>query len=555
MQGKLREVPLSTSIVDLRSLHDAYTRLTEKFKTFWTFHQFLQGVHKTFFGDAPAYQVDFQGLYDQIRSVTTVMNVQPPPVVLDQINQLDGRLDVVYRALSADDEKIAASFVRRFFEKVRTEDEKLLLAILRFYFHSRQVSPEALDKMDFLLTLVGARRSLDDGRYLPRFPQELTKLFASLLGLVRRSPAPAAELTAAVKALGLIRKDIEACERFEELSERKSLDSLRTVKHRLGPAYYDTGVLSAILEANLAAKNRFQALYRNEERRIFDSSQQLLDIERELSRRPEVADNDLQEEFRRFRQFKEEFDKKRNEGEIRHAQVTRLAESIDGLMAKLDATGGVPIDAIPETLPSLAAEPIDEAQETISGYFPGRDAGPAPVGTATPVPAPPAITTDPLLGEGASKILYSVDMLRGGTGSGQAAYGAMLSRFRLEPWEVRAARRIQAAEPAPDLEAAAGDLLFVEGAALRLKIDDVAQRLKPEPADPNEPATQADFDQAAECLGRAQDLDRRFRQALEAVGPGGPAERLNELTRSRFRLLRAFSGLWLLHNAHVAGQA
>ena len=120
MQGQLREVQVSTSIVDLKTLHDAYTRLTEKFKTFWTFHQFLQGVHKTFFGDTPGYQIDFQGLYDQIKSVTTVLNVQPPPVVMDQIHQLDGRLDIVYRALSADDEKIAASWVRRFFEKVRT---------------------------------------------------------------------------------------------------------------------------------------------------------------------------------------------------------------------------------------------------------------------------------------------------------------------------------------------------------------------------------------------------------------------------------------------------
>lgn len=549
---------MSTSIVDLRSLHDAYTRLTEKFKTFWTFHQFLQGVHKTFFGDAPGYQVDFQGLYDQIRSVTTVMNVQPPPVVLDQINQLDGRLDVVYRALSADDEKIAASWVRRFFEKVRTEDEKLLLALLRFYFHSRQVSPEALDKMDFLLTLVGARRSLDDGRYLPRFPQELTKLFGSLLGLVRRSPAPAAELTAAVKALGLIRKDIDACERFEELSEKKILDSLRTVKHRLGPAYYDAGVLSAILEANLAAKNRFQALYRNEEKRIFESSQQLLDLERELSRRPEVADADLQAEFRRFRQFKEEFDRKRNEGEIRHAQVTRLAETIDQLMARLDTTGGAggsAAEPAPEALPSYAGEDIDEARETISGFFPGREAVPVSVGMATPAPAPPAITTDPLLGEGASKILYSVDMLRGGAGSGQAAYGATLARFRLEPWEVRAARRIQSGEPAPDLEAAASDLLFVEAAALRLRIDDAAQRLKPSSSDAAEPVTPEEFEVAAACLVRAQDLDRRFRQSLEALGPAGPPERLNELTRSRFRLLRAFSGLWLLHNAQVAGQS
>lgn len=540
---------MSTSIVDLKTIHDAYTRLTEKFKTFWTFHQFLQGVHKTFFGDAPGYNVDFQGLYDEIRAVTTVMNVEPPPVVIDRINQLDGRLDVVYRALSADDEKIAASWVRRFFEKVRTEDEKLLLAILRFYFHARQVSPEALDKMDFLLTLVGARRSLDDGRYLPRFPQELTKLFAALLGLVRRSPAPAAELTAAVKALGLLRKDIDSCERFEELTEKKILDSLRTVKHRLGPAFYDPNVLSAILDANLAAKNRFQALYRSEEKRIFESSQQLLDIERELSRRPEVADAELQEEFRRFRQFKDEFDKNRGEGEIRHAQVTRLAETIDQLMSKLDAAGEAPGEQIPEILP-LPDEELSEAQETVSGYFPGRIEGAAPPEPVKAARAKPAVATDPLLGEVAAKILYSVDMLQVGAGSGQAAYGSSLSRLRLEPWEVRAARRVQSEDDrAPDAETAANDDLFLEGAALRLRIDEAAQVLKAPSATAEDGKL---LEVAADCLVRAQDLDRRFRQSLEAVGTEGPPERLNELTRSRFRLLRAFSGLWLLHNARAS---
>lgn len=543
---------MSTSIVDLKTLHDAYTRLTEKFKTFWTFHQFLQGVHKTFFGDTPGYQIDFQGLYDQIKSVTTVLNVQPPPVVMDQINQLDGRLDIVYRALSADDEKIAASWVRRFFEKVRTEDEKLLLAILRFYFHARQVSPEALDKMDFLVTLVGARRSLDDGRYLPRFPQELTKLFAGLLGLVRRSPAPTAELTAAVKALGLIRQDIDGCDRFEDLTEKKILDSLRTVKHRLGPAYYDTNVLSAILEANLAAKNRFQVLYRNEERRIFESSQQLLDIERELSRRPEVADAELQEEFRRFRQFKEEFDKNRSEGEIRHGQVTRLAEAIEQLMTRLDATGEAAGEALPEVLPGMEEEDLSEARETVTGYFPGRDTVAAPPEPLKEVRKLPAFLSESLLGENASKILYSVDMLRGGAGSGQAAYGAALARFRLEPWEVRAARRIQSEEEAVSgSEDAVNDPLYLEGAALRVTVDDLAQRLK---APSGHPADEGDMGKAGECLGRAQDLDRRFRQALELTGPAGPSERLNELTRSRFRLLRSFSGLWLLHNTRVSGE-
>ncbi len=546
---------MSTSIVDLRTLHDAYTRLTEKFKTFWTFHQFLQGVHKTFFGDAPGYSINFQGLYDEIRAVTTVMNVQAPAVVMDQINQLDARLDVVYRSLSADDEKIAASWVRRFFEKVRTEDEKLLLAILRFYFHSRQVSPEAIDKMDFLLTLVGARRSLDDGRYLPRFPQELTKLFASLLGLVRRSPAPAAEVTASVKALGLIRKDIESCDRFEDLTDRKILDSLRTVKHRLGTAYYDPNVLTAILDANLAAKNRFQTLYRNEEKRIFDSSRQLLDIERELSRRPEVADTDLLEEFRKFRQFKEEFDRKRNEGEIRHGQVTLLAETIDQLMAKLTTTGQGAGESIPLALPLLEQEELSEARETISGFFPGKEAVAAAAMPRAQVPAVPAVALDPLIGEGASKILYSVDMAQVGTGSGQAAYSSSLSRFRLEPWEVRAARRIQSGETASDPESGPEEVLFLEGAALRLKIDEIAQHLKELSSEAvRETIGGSSFAEAAECLVRAQDLDRRFRQALETLGQGGLPERLNELTRSRFRLLRAFSGLWLLHNALAAAE-
>jgi hypothetical protein len=141
-------------------------------------------------------------------------------------------------------------------------------------------------------------------------------------------------------------------------------------------------------------------------------------------------------------------------------------------------------------------------------------------------------------------------MLRGGTGSGQAAYGASLSRFRLEPWEVRAARRIQSEESTRGTEDSANDILYLEGAALRFLVDDLAQRLK---APTGDPADASDLDRAGECLGRAQDLDRRFRQALEATGPEGLPERLNELTRSRFRLLRGFSGLWLLHNARVSG--
>ncbi len=218
-------------------------------------------------------------------------------------------------------------------------------------------------------------------------------------------------------------------------------------------------------------------------------------------------------------------------------------------MSKLDAAGEAPGEQIPEILP-LPDEELSEAQETVSGYFPGRIEGAAPPEPVKAARAKPAVATDPLLGEVAAKILYSVDMLQVGAGSGQAAYGSSLSRLRLEPWEVRAARRVQSEDDrAPDAETAANDDLFLEGAALRLRIDEAAQVLKAPSATAEDGKV---LEMAAECLVRAQDLDRRFRQSLEAVGTEGPPERLNELTRSRFRLLRAFSGLWLLHNARAS---
>ena len=60
-----------------------------------------------------------------------------------------GLIELRVHAFRAEDaRKIAPSYVRRFFERVKTEDEKLLMAILRFYFFSRVVSHDDLDKID-----------------------------------------------------------------------------------------------------------------------------------------------------------------------------------------------------------------------------------------------------------------------------------------------------------------------------------------------------------------------------------------------------------------------
>lgn len=560
---------MSASIYDLRSLHAEYTRLSEKFKTLWTFHQFLQSLHKTFFSDAPGYKIDFQGTYEEIRKVTATMQVQPPAVVMESIQRLGGQLDQFHRHIAEDDRKIAPSYVRRFFERVRTEDEKLLLALLRFYFYEKQTTKDGIDKIDFLITLVGARRAIDTGRFLPRFPVELQKLFGGFLALVRRPDPEPAEVSQLVRALATLRREIDECRHFEQLTERKALENVRTLKHRMGPAFYSVDVLSAILETNIAAKNKFQELWEDEEQRILESTRQLLEVEKQLGSDPSRSAGALRlkDEFEKFHQFREDFEKRQSEKGVRYQEVVRLTESIETLLQKLDipspGEGAIHPAAFPEpvapsppapdnaTVAGFRVTDVTGTPEAVEYEAPGAPATPAP-GDDVVSDVASRVTNDPHLLEHVAKILHSVDMLEDGTGSGHAAYDKYLGRLRLEPWEVRAARHVLRDELPNDLALRGREVLFLEAAGLRLRIDDEATNLRQLPtARTSEPGVADLIKSCGVSLGRAQEVDRRFRQALEEIAAAAPAEVVNELNRSRLRLLRAFSGLWLLHNARV----
>ena len=89
---------MTTTAPDPESASDAYARLSARFKVLWTFHQFLQGVHRT----------------------------------------------------AEDDRQIASSTMRRFFERVKAGDEDLLLSILKFYYYANALSPDEMDKVDIL---------------------------------------------------------------------------------------------------------------------------------------------------------------------------------------------------------------------------------------------------------------------------------------------------------------------------------------------------------------------------------------------------------------------
>ena len=250
----------------------------------------------------------------------------------------------------------------------------------------------------------------------------------------------------------------------------------------------------------------------------------------------------MQEEFKRFRQSKEDFERQNKEKGIRYRDVTRFSDSIDQLLMKFDLApeGSTPL---PSPAPPLEESPAESLNGSGMSL---ENAGPA--GNAVHAAQLPP---DPLTDQFAHKILYTIELIDDGTATNRSVYDHNLSRLRLESWEVRAARHVLRREFPADARASARELLFFDSAVLRLKIEDEARTLRGlEKEREDEPAMVDRLKECGLCLIRAQELDRRFRFALEASLEATP-ERRNELNRSRFRLLRGFAGLWLLHNTHA----
>ena len=79
--------------------------------------------------------------------------------------------------------------------------------------------------------------------------------------------------------------------------------------------------------------------------------------------------------------------------------------------------------------------------------------------------------------------------------------------------------------------------------------DDEAQKLRDLVNEVGESSASANtLAPTGKCLARAREIDGQFREALVAAESEG-IESWNHLTRSRFRHLRAFAGLWLLFDA------
>jgi hypothetical protein len=255
-------------------------------------------------------------------------------------------------------------------------------------------------------------------------------------------------------------------------------------------------------------------------------------MEKELELDPRFATDEFAAEFARFKRENEEFQRQSRRHGVRARDVRRLKEAIHRILLRVE--------------PGAAAD-FDSTFESTSG---GERPAPPPAARPAPAPAPPwQAEADPLTEAVAAKILHAVDLSGDGVGPGRASTSGAVANLGLEPWEFLAALDIvrRGRTPGQDTDPV-GRLLF-NAAALRARMDEQARELRGHVEGTPASVPPGVLDAMAACLDRSQEIDREFRAALLAAEDEEGDERHRQLTRSRFRHLRAFTGLWLLQNA------
>jgi hypothetical protein len=513
------------SAIDIGVLHGRYIRLTDRFKSVWTYHQFASAVFKNFLGAPLPYTIDFQSTYDRIKGVSAMLNAAQAGEAAANIDLCELALERASEPLLRVDDQITTPVVRRFFEKLKKQDETIVQNLIKFYFYADAVEGDRRDKLDYLFTRIGEDFVADRGEYWSRDSLEFRERVIALVSLLRPSETPQDEVVRVILAIRALRDQIQSASRIEELTQKNLLRNARQFKHRLGDFYFNPDVLLAIVELNVATKNKFLRLYHEDEKKIVEDSQKLLEHGDAIERNFGDTNPELLREIARFRSAKEQFDRSRASSNVKHDTITQLKQSMTNILSQLDRGLGFDEEETTADLPPAFFTEAEQA-ERITGKF-GVD----------------------LLQPYLARIATVVDSIDPLLMPEEAAEIPAARELRLEPWEIAAYQKLFDRRPAEGEDD--NDelwMLYVRAAALRMKIDEEATMLAASRA--AGVAAESDLlSKAKGSLDCAKELDEEFNTFLHEALYYTNARIVHQLYRSRFRLLRGFSGLWLIYDA------
>ncbi len=547
-----------------------FTRLSDRFRSLWTFYQFLGGVFKHLGRGPLPFSYDFQGLYRRLQEVAPKVGIEGVSDVERELDQIGKELERIHAELASIDSELPPSLLRRFFDRLRQQDEKILFVLAKFYLQSPEMDRDTLDKLDILFTRL-ASAPLEDGRALPKDPEDLEETFKRLLTVGGVPELDDFERAALVQAVREIRDEVDSIRDFETLLTSGVLDRLRELKVRLGRTILDPALLAQVVLTNILARNTFEELYRDEEVQILEDTNRIFEIERYLERNPDFATEDLREKISTFRRFRSRFDAGRKEENLKREDVRELKRAMHEILAQFDGgLGRGPGRAAEEQAPVRAA--VGTAGTAAVPADPLRAADPPATGVASsppdnvfsgePGPAfepdERASTTasldeimppDPLLSETLHKIMFALELAAWDHEPEQAAQAKELHNLRLEPWEVAAYRKLAEREVAEGTLAWELQRFYLTAAALRVKMEEETAEIARLNQGNSADRLMETLERAAQSLERARDVDRRFQWFIDDHLYRSDTQGLEQLYRSRFRFLHAYAALWLDHEA------
>jgi hypothetical protein len=539
----------------VQQLSERFTGLSDRFRSQWTFYQFLGGVFKHRDEEAVPYEYDFQTLYRRLQELVPRMGVEGSRAAALEFEQMERELRRIHVELATVESEFAPSYLRRFFDHLKRQDEKILYALAKFYLLSPDFTQDVLDKLDILLTRV-AETPLQEGRYALRNPSELRMNFERLAAYGAIPSLPAAETAPLVEAVREFRNELRAFSNFEDLIESRVYDRYRELKQRLGKNFLYPPVLTEIIATNIEAKNQFRRLYREEEIKILEETNRVFEIERYLERNPGITHDELTRQIEEFREWWARYDSGRREDNIKRVDIHELRRAMNAVIEEFEplkiATNGSSAQAT--DTPEIDREPIniavDSAPDTEDPFpimVPVSDddtdslAGGASLADLLP--------SDPLLNESLHKMMFALEMVVWDRSPEQAVHAAELHDLQLEPWEVASYRTLVDHSVEGGTTAWELEVFFIRSAALRIKMEDERKQIENLSPGENEEKTFELLERSAQSLERAREMEHRFQWFIDDMLYGGETEKLEQLYRSRFRFLNAYSALWLDHQA------
>lgn len=494
------------SVQELGALHQRYIDLSDRFRAAWTFHQFLQGMQKAFLeGTIGRYQADFQGVYGALKEASHNLNSSETPRIKQLLDAVERHLAALNATLEQEDSKVSPALLRQFFQRVRNFDEKIIAQLVKFYIYTRRrdgLADDQVDKVDFLLT------KLAEGGGSAAPPREsgaVRDVLRSLWSAVAPNGNGAGEESQ--RAIEELRIEVQGVSGFEQLAEREIIRRYRDLKHGLGSSFFEPDIQLAILETNLALKAKVRQLYAEEERRIFSESQRIFELENRA-----IPDAILDQDLAVFHQEMARFEDQLRNDNVRLDQIHALREQVKTLLPRLEP----------------ATSPVDEV--LADDESPRVDV---------------EVSQPDFIGEMFNRLVSTLEGSSPDDDPKVVTFTREVFPLRLEPREVVAYRRCFGLQPVSDRDL---EQFLLESAAARMRINTEAEQIM---GLLDDTATRRDapiLNQARETCRLADGYVRRFSGHIDAAVQSGNYTEAQALQVLRMRLIRDYSGLWLLAN-------